>query len=133
VSANHAARVDNLVLGKMSETLSTINQLAVEERKQGVASIQNTDRSIGENGFVAKIIHHHFVFCIDATPFVSILGHGRREDRKYVERLEILARHDFDPTEDIAPGPEGEWQWFSRKPNFHAEVRAYFEGRREDL
>ena len=68
-----------------------------------------------------------------APTHVRQLGHGRKEDRKYVERLEILARHDFDPTEDIAPGLEGEWQWSSRKPNFHAEVRAYFEGRREDL
>jgi hypothetical protein len=31
-SAHHAARVDNLVVG-MSETLSTINQLAVEAEK----------------------------------------------------------------------------------------------------
>ena len=61
------------------------------------------------------------------------LGHGRKEDRKYVERLEILARHDFDPVKDIAPGSQGEWQWSSRKPNFHAEVRAYFEERKEDL
>lgn len=32
MSANHAARVDNLVV-RMSDTLSTINQLAVEEGK----------------------------------------------------------------------------------------------------
>jgi hypothetical protein len=67
-----------------------------------------------------------------ATPVIQ-LGHGRKEDRKYVERLEILARHNFDPTKDIAPGPQGEWQWSSRKPHLQAEVRAYFEGRREDL
>ena len=64
---------------------------------------------------------------------VRQLGHGRTEHRKYVERLEILARHDFDPSRDIAPGQQGEWQWSSRKPNLHAEVRAYFAERREDL
>jgi hypothetical protein len=63
---------------------------------------------------------------------IAQLGHGRIENRRYVERLEILSRHDFDPRLDIASGALGIWQWSSLKPRLHAEVSAYFQQRNED-
>jgi hypothetical protein len=64
---------------------------------------------------------------------IAQLGHGVVERRRYVERMDILNNHDFDPVADIACGPSGVWKWSTAKPAFHAEVRRYFEQRREDL
>jgi hypothetical protein len=60
------------------------------------------------------------------------LGHGRTENRRYVERLGILSKYDFDPMTDITSGPLGIWEWSSMKLRLHAEVRAYFRQRDED-
>lgn len=60
------------------------------------------------------------------------LGHGSAENRKYADRQQILARHDFDPAADLAPGDDGVWRWASPKPLLHADVARYFEERRED-
>jgi len=61
------------------------------------------------------------------------LSHGQVERRKYDERKNILARHNFDPARDIEPDSRGIWQWSSAKTALHAEVAAYFEQREEDV
>lgn len=61
------------------------------------------------------------------------LGHGRAVDRRYVERMRVLEKHDYDPLTDIAAGADGIWHWSSPKDALHAEVFNYFDSRREDL
>jgi hypothetical protein len=60
------------------------------------------------------------------------LGHGSAANRRYVERMEILSRYDYDPAGDITAGPDGAWQWSSSKDEFHSAVSKYFDLRRED-
>jgi hypothetical protein len=60
------------------------------------------------------------------------LGHGAAVNRRYVDRMKILDRYDFDPMTDIAASEEGVWRWSSSKPELHSAVSAYFEQRQED-
>jgi hypothetical protein len=60
------------------------------------------------------------------------LWHGDLADRRYAERLGILADAGFDPEQDIATDESGCWRWSSDKPRLHSGVRAYFAARRED-
>ena len=63
---------------------------------------------------------------------VMHLWHGDVEARRYVERLEMLRRADFDPESDIALNADGCWTWRSAKPDLHRQLREYFAARRED-
>lgn len=60
------------------------------------------------------------------------LWHGELQDRNYVARRSILHRFNFDPYHDIAVDENDCWRWNSDKPGFHDEVKAYFQGRKED-
>ena len=60
------------------------------------------------------------------------LWHGEMVDRKYVIRHEILNRHDYDPAYDIGLNQQGVFEWTSDKPEMHAEIAAYFDGRKDD-
>jgi hypothetical protein len=60
------------------------------------------------------------------------LWHGEAEHRRYLERNEGMARHRFDPFQDIALDTSGAWRWSSEKPELHEYVRRYFASRRED-
>lgn len=63
---------------------------------------------------------------------VEHLWHGDIAARRYATRYRGLRRFGFDPFEDIAVGPDGSWSWNTPKPEMHAYVRDYFDGRRED-
>ncbi len=60
------------------------------------------------------------------------LWHGHLEDRGYDRRYASLAPFAFDPYTDIEVGSQGCWCWSSDKPELHANVRKYFESRKED-
>jgi len=60
------------------------------------------------------------------------LWHGDIADRRYRERHDGLAEHDFDPAADIAVDDSGAWRWNSDKAALHEYVRWYFASRRED-
>jgi hypothetical protein len=59
------------------------------------------------------------------------LWHGHKEDRRYLDRLDLLAEHAFDPERDLAI-EGGAWRWASDKPALHAALRDYFARRSED-
>lgn len=62
---------------------------------------------------------------------VCHLFHGSSSNRRYMDRYEIAAKHQYDPAYDIKQ-ENGIWSWSSNKPEFHAEVAEYFMGRKED-
>lgn len=64
---------------------------------------------------------------------ITALYHGIVQKRQYVSRLDILRRHAFDPTRDIACSAGGCWHWATNKPGLHAEARRYFRDRDEDM
>lgn len=59
--------------------------------------------------------------------------HGKRSDRGYFTRLDILYRHGYDPVADLAEDDGGCFAWSSPKQAMHREVEAYFLSRREDV
>jgi len=58
--------------------------------------------------------------------------HGEATRRLYVERRDILLRHEYCPSSDLALSEDGTWRWASNKPGLHDEVRSYFAERKED-
>lgn len=60
------------------------------------------------------------------------LWHGEPARRRYLERYADFEPFDFDPNADIRLTSEGSWRWATDKPEMHAYVRKYFDGRRED-
>jgi len=81
----------------------------------------------------ARAIHADIlgrVGCLDGT--IRHLWHGRLDERNYLERNRILIDAAFDPSADIATGPDGLWRWTSPKERLHSEVLRYFLNRNED-
>jgi hypothetical protein len=67
-----------------------------------------------------------------ADQTLRTLYHGDRRHRRYLDRRDILLRHDFDPARDLALEANGCWSWGSAKSDLHREVADYFLDRRED-
>lgn len=58
--------------------------------------------------------------------------HGKKADRRYVDRWKILLQHGYDPDNDIRRDWQGLIQLDPRKPRLRDDIRAYFRARRED-
>ena len=58
--------------------------------------------------------------------------HGKRDDRGYMTRHDILYRNNFDPDEDLVRDASGCLAWRGGKDALKREVEAYFLSRRED-
>lgn len=58
--------------------------------------------------------------------------HGSKRDRRYVDRWQILTKHNFDWQEDIMRDAQGLWQLSGNKPELRDAVRDYFDQRNED-
>jgi hypothetical protein len=59
--------------------------------------------------------------------------HGRKDQRGYSWRWQILRDNDFDPRQDIFRDYQGLWQLHDHKPQLRDAIRAYFRGRNEDV
>lgn len=59
--------------------------------------------------------------------------HGRRSDRGYATRHDILYRHGFDPRRDLIPNESGALEWRPGREELQHAVEGYFLSRREDL
>jgi hypothetical protein len=69
-------------------------------------------------GYVAGSIFHEW--------------HGKKKDRRYVDRWKILIDNDFDPDDDIYRDWQGLWQLVPEKPRLRDQIRMYFGARSED-
>lgn len=58
--------------------------------------------------------------------------HGKKADRKYKDRWEILVSNNYDPDLDIKYDEQGLTQFSGRNPKLEYEIRAYFHQRNED-
>lgn len=58
--------------------------------------------------------------------------HGKKKDRKYQERWQILIENDFDPDDDIFPDAQGLWVLDPGKPKLRDQIRLYMRQRNED-
>lgn len=86
---------------------------------QPLLSCQNKARRLGMNiGSVPGTIEHDF--------------HGSKLKRRYVERWEILHRHDFDPRTDLMTNEYGVVELAGNKPGLRMDIERYFSERDED-
>jgi hypothetical protein len=58
--------------------------------------------------------------------------HGKKADRGYKSRWQILIEEDFDPRVDLKKDAQGLWQLTPRNPKLRDKIRAYFQSRNED-
>lgn len=58
--------------------------------------------------------------------------HGKKVDRKYHERWQILIRNDFDPLMDIKKDRNNLWKLEGNKSKLRDDLRSYFRVRNED-
>lgn len=69
-------------------------------------------------GYVSGNINHYW--------------HGKKKDRRYADRWEILVNQEFDPDRDIKKDWQGVYQITTRKPHLRDAIRQYFRARNED-
>lgn len=69
-------------------------------------------------GFIPFNIEHHF--------------HGSKSDRKYVDRWQVLVKHDFNPDIDIRRNTYGVLELTGNKPELQHDMWRYFRARNED-
>lgn len=70
-------------------------------------------------GFMPGTIYHHW--------------HGRKKDRKYVERWDIIVKHGYDPDQDLKRDWQGLWTLSDHGLRMRNDIRAYFRSRNEDV
>lgn len=73
----------------------------------------------GKVGYIPGTLRHAF--------------HGRKENRKYIDRWEILKKHQFDPFNDLKTNTSGVYELAGTKPELDRDIMAYFAQRSEDL
>lgn len=69
-------------------------------------------------GYVSGLIGHHW--------------HGKKADRRYRERWDIIAKDRFDPDLDLKKDSQGLWQLTDRSSALRDDIRRYFRERNED-
>ena len=70
-------------------------------------------------GFVHGTIEHSF--------------HGRKVDRKYVDRWQMILEHEFDPDADLKRNSHGVLELACNKPALRRDLDEYFRLREEDV
>jgi hypothetical protein len=76
---------------------------------------------------------HHLNFNIGYVPgTIEHAWHGRKEDRRYVDRWTIVIRNRFDPSTDLKRNVFGVLELAGNKPELRRDLDAYFRQRNED-
>lgn len=105
------------LIGRGLETASP--ELSVGYRRRVAIWQDRANAHIRQNiGYVPGTITHHW--------------HGRKKDRKYHDRWQILLRHGFDPDHDIKRDWQGLYALSDRGLRMRNDLRAYFRQRNED-
>lgn len=69
-------------------------------------------------GYMSGTIVHHW--------------HGKKRDRRYVERWDILLKHDYDPDQDLQRDWQGLYRLSDKGERMRNDLREYFRMRNED-
>ena len=77
---------------------------------------------------------HHINFNIGFVPgTIEHFFHGRKNDRKYVDRWEMIVEHAFDPDTDLKRNVHGVLELAGNKPWLRRDLDQYFRQRNEDV
>lgn len=63
---------------------------------------------------------------------IEHLWHGRKTDRRYIDRWEIVRRHGFNPDSDLKRNTHGVLELAGNKPAFGQDIMRYFHQRNDD-
>lgn len=75
----------------------------------------------------------HINFSLGWTPgTIEHRWHGRKADRQYVDRWDIIKRHRYDPDHDIKFNAHGVMELTGNKPMLTMDLEKYFRQRNED-
>jgi hypothetical protein len=69
-------------------------------------------------GYCNGLIHHHW--------------HGRKTNRKYVERWSVIVDNEFDPNQDLRTDDHGLLHLTNRNPKLRLDIRQYMIQRNDD-
>lgn len=88
-------------------------------KKQCLQYLYSAKHVVNSNlGYVKGTILHHW--------------HGRKVQRKYIERWSISIDNNFEPSTDLVRRPDGLLELAGNKPQLRDDIRAYFEARNDD-
>jgi hypothetical protein len=87
-------------------------QLVLEWQEQAQSVIKSNI------GYVPGTLVHHW--------------HGKKKDRRYQDRWQILVRHQFDPLRDVRLDSSGLMTLAPNRTKLRDDIRAYFRARNED-
>jgi len=121
--------IDNAILGAGDRHMAmcwvglgaqSIPDGAHDSYKDMVLNYQDRcDKYIQRNvGYVFGTLYHHF--------------HGKKKDRRYHDRWQILVRNQFNPHIDIVKNYQGVYELAGNKPQLRDDLRGYFKNRNED-
>lgn len=85
----------------------------VERWSRRAAAVVN-----GNLGYVDGLIHHFW--------------HGRKVDRRYMDRWALVIDNNYDPNLDLWTDHEGLYHLTNRTPKFRFDLRAYMRARNDD-
>lgn len=110
----------HMALSLIGEAEFSIPGGVSEPYRRGILAFQDraTSHVRGDVGYVDGTILHHW--------------HGKKGDRKYLERWTVLIDNDFDPSKDIKKDWQGIYQLEPGKPRLRDQIRQYFRQRNED-
>ena len=64
---------------------------------------------------------------------IEDMFHGKRSDRKYMSRRNILFRHKYDPENDLSVDDDGCFKLSGNKQELSKDLHSYFLSRRENV
>jgi hypothetical protein len=102
-------RVNDSIPGNMHPNYKTAMQVWQDRANNHIS---------GNIGFTHGTIEHKF--------------HGAKKKRAYVERWDILARHNFDPVKDLKKNTHGVVELSGNKHGLRHDIHRYFTSRDED-
>ena len=105
-------------IGRIDRTIGGVNKLDTY-RKRLFGWQERCLRNVRKNiGFMPGHISHYW--------------HGKKVNRRYLDRWKIIDRNNFSPDTDIMRDSQGIYQLSGNKIGLRDELRLYFKGRNED-
>jgi hypothetical protein len=122
--------------------LLDISILGAADRQMALACFNRVHESLPGNispGYKEQVIQWQdraYKYLLGRTGYLNgtiiHYWHGKKVDRKYADRWQILTRHHFDPEFDLKNDSNGMLQFEGNKPLMELEILQYFKARNED-
>lgn len=110
----------HMAMALIGKAVKTLHQDLTENYRNGVLAWETrAERYIQRNiGYMPGMIYHAW--------------HGKKADRRYRDRWQVLIQNQYDPVVDLKRDWQGAWQLTDRSLGLREDIRAYFRARKED-